>query len=270
MILYIKYISSVILIALGVVSCAPKTIGETLIKVERRKTNELIEKLDSISKQIPHTFYAKISTQYKDTTKEVSFKTSVKIVKDSAMTALVTYASIPLVNAIITKDSLQFTNKREKCYVKSTLTHLKEQFGVDFDFTNVQQLFLGLPLNYQTSEKHYQIHDVHNYILSNYKKRGIKKLERKNLDDFIIKYYLTNDLKGLKKITIENPGDTTNIEIKYADFKMENGYNIPTLINVQIKTQKNNILVQLEYDKLEINEPQEIFFTIPENYEQCN
>ena len=90
------------------------------------------------------------------------------------------------------------------------------------------------------------------------------------MDDFIIKYYLTNDLKELKKITIENPGDTTNIEIKYADFKMENGYNIPTLINVQIKTQKNNILVQLEYDKLEINEPQEIFFTIPENYEVCN
>lgn len=94
-------------------------IGEVpLVKVERKRTADLITMLDSLSKTKPKTFYAKIATSYKDTNQEVSFKTSVRIIKDSAITAMITYAGIPLVNSIITKDSLQFTNKKKNASLK--------------------------------------------------------------------------------------------------------------------------------------------------------
>lgn len=268
MILRFKYIFILFLIE-GMFSCSKKIVGEIPVKLDRKKTEELTQKLDSLSKQIPTTFYSKISTRYADTNQNLSFKTSVTILKDSVYSALVSYAGIPIINAFIDKDSLQFTNKKDKCYSKTTLLHLKEQFGVSFDFQNLQQLFLGLPLNYQSTAKYYQIHNPFDYILSNYKKREIRKLERKDWDDFIIKYYLNPDLKSLKKLVIENPKDNNFIVVNYLKYHFENGYNIPSEVFIDIKTYKNHIEVRLEYDKVEINEPQDIFFTIPENYDVC-
>jgi hypothetical protein len=269
MTLHFKHLFLLLFIGAGLYSCSPKIVGEQPLKVERRKTEELTIKLDSLSKQVPATFYSKISTKYTDTNQNLSFKTSVTILKDSAFTALVTYAGIPIINAYINTDSLQFTNKKDKCYTKTTLTHLKDQFGVAFDFQNLQQLFLGLPLNYQSSAKYYQIHNPFDYIISNYKKREIRKLERKDWDDFIIKYYLNPDLKTLKKLIIENPKDNNYIVVNYLKYQVENGFSIPLEVSIDIRTDKNHIEVQLEYDKVEINEPQDIFFTIPESYEVC-
>ena len=92
---------------------------KVLNKVSRKKTNELTARLDSISKNIPNTFYTKISTEFKDTNQQLSFKTSIRLVKDSAMTALVTYLGIPVVNSLVTKDTLAFTLKKEKHYEKT-------------------------------------------------------------------------------------------------------------------------------------------------------
>jgi hypothetical protein len=269
----IRFISQFfsIFLMLGIFySCSPKVIMELPIIVERKKTDELVFKLDSIHNQIPTTFYSKISTKYKDTTQNLSFKTSITVLKDSVLGALVSYAGIPLINSFITKDSLLFTNKREKCYTKNTLDNLKVQFGVDFDFKNIQELILGLPLNFQSNSKYYQIHDPNFYIISNHKKREIKKLERKNLDDYIIKYYSINYFNSISKILIENPKENNIVEIRYLKFQFENGYTIPKLVEVEIKTDKNHINVELEYEKVEINEPQDVFFTIPDNYENCN
>ncbi len=269
MILRFKNIYLLFLVA-GIFSCSKKIVGEIPVKLERKKTEELTLKLDSLSKQVPNSFYSKISTRYTDTNQNLSFKTSVTILKDSVYSALVSYAGIPIINAYIDKDSLQFTNKKDKCYTKTTLLHLKEQFGVSFDFQNLQQLFLGLPLNYQSTAKYYQIHNPFDYIVSNYRKREIRKLERKDWDDFIIKYYLNPDLKSLKKLVIENPKDNNIIVVNYLKYQFENGYHIPSEVFIDIKTYKNHLEVSLEYDKVEINEPQDIFFTIPENYDICN
>lgn len=268
--LFIKYLF-VVVVCLGFTSCAKKIIGEVpLVKVERKRTSELVEKLDSLSKKTPLTFYSKISTSYKDTTQEVSFKTSVRMIKDSAVTAMITYAGIPLVNSIITKDSLQFTNKKERCYVKTNLKLLKQEFGVDFDFKNLQELLLGQPLGYHPQQKYYQIHDPYTYIVSSHRKREIKKMERKNFDDFILKYYFTEDTLGIKKIEIENNKDSTFIVINYKTKKNVENFWIPDEVEISINTKKNSIFIVLNYEKIEINQEQEIYFTIPENYEACN
>ena len=267
-----RFFSLVIVIVsfLGLGSCAKKIIGEVpLIKVERKKTSELVAILDSISKITPATFYSKIATNYRDTSQELSFKTSVRMIKDSAVTAMITYAGIPVVNSIITKDSLQFTNKKDRCFVKTNLKLLKQEFGVDFDFTNLQELILGQPLGYHPQHKYYQIHDPYTYIVSSHRKREIKKMERKNFDDFILKYYFTDDTLGIKKMEVENNKDSTFIVITYKEKKKIDGFWIPTEVEVQISTKKNNINIVLQYDKIEVNQEQEIYFTIPENYEAC-
>lgn len=257
--------------SLLIFSCAKKIIGENLVRVDRKKTSELMNVLDSLALRKPNTFYSKISTKYKDTTLNISFKTSVKMVKDSAISALITYAAIPIYNSVVTPDTLTIVNKRGRCYVKSKLSYIKETFGVSFDYKNIEEILLGMPLGYDINQKYFQIHDPYNYIISSHRKREIKRSDKKEKmqDDVIIKYYLNNDLTYLKKIEVESKSDTTKIQVNYLSRSVINNYSMPEEVYIEVFTPRNAIFVNMNYEKIEINEPQQILITIPEKYELC-
>jgi hypothetical protein len=256
-------------------SCSPK-LGTTLEnsipleKLPKKKDKELVETLDSLSNVKPKTFYSKLSVDYKDSTREISFKTSLKIVTDSAVNAIITYAKIPIVTTMITNDTITLVNRKDKCYIVQTLSYIKETFGIDFTYTNIEELFLGRPLDYNIEQKYFVINNPYQYNISSHKKREKKRFERKAKDDIIINYFLTNDAKELKKTIIESPSDSTEITVDYFSRQIEQGINIPKNVQIHIKAPRNNIFIKLEYEKVEINEPQELIIVIPENYEKCD
>lgn len=266
---FIRYVFlSLVLLS---ISCSKKLIAENLEKVERKKTHELIDALDSISKTKPNSFYTKISTRYRDTTQNVSFKTSIRLVKDSAINALITYANFPIYNSLLSPDTLTIVNKRGKCFTKATIAYLKENFGVNFAYANVEELILGLPIAYDDDQKYFQIHDQHNYIISSHRKREIRKSDKKEKyhDDVIIKYFLSNDLKSLKKMELESVGDSTSIVVRFLKRIVVSEFSSPDEVFVSIKTPRNNIEIELDYEKIHVNEPQQIYVVIPEEYEEC-
>lgn len=261
--------------ALLLVACSRKIVILNPDKLERRKTSELVSTLDSLHLLKPNFFYTKIATKFKDTNQSVSFKTSIRMVKDSAINALITFAALPIFNSMLTPDSLTILNKRNKCYTKAKLSYIKDNFGYAFDYKNVEELVLGLPLAYDTNQKYFQIHDPFNYIISSHRKREIRRNDkgkpdrRGESDDIIIKYYLTNDAHGLKRMDIESPGDSTRVQVDYLSRERVSNYDIPKEVTVQVFTPTNTIHVSLDYDKVEINQPQQLFLVIPENYEVC-
>jgi hypothetical protein len=262
-------------LTLFLVSCSEKLVVIHPEKLERKKTQELVHTLDSLFLLRPTFFYSKISTQFQDTNQSVSFKTSIRMVKDSATSALITYAAIPIFNTMLTKDSLTILNKRSKCYSKSKLSSLKDNFGYDFEYKNIEEIILGLPIAYDTNQKYFQIHDPYSYIISSHRKKEIKRNDRarpnrrNESSDIIIKYFLTAGAKGLKKMEIDSPDDSTQIFVEYLSREMVDNFNIPKEVTVNVKTPRNNILVNLTYEKIEINQPQPLFLVIPESYEIC-
>ena len=73
-------------------SCAKQLTDTQQEKLPRKKTVELMEVMDSLSHRKPDFFYTKISTNFSDTTRNINFKTSIRMVKDSAINTLITYA----------------------------------------------------------------------------------------------------------------------------------------------------------------------------------
>jgi hypothetical protein len=152
---------------------------------------------------------------------------------------------------------------------------LKDNFGYDFEYKNIEEIILGLPVAYDTNQKYFQIHDPFNYIISSHRKKEIKRNDRARPNrrnensDIIIKYFLTSDARGLKKMEIESLDDSTQIFVEYLSREMVGNFNIPKEVTVNVKTPRNNILVNLTYEKIEINQPQPLFLVIPENYEIC-
>ncbi len=256
-------------------ACAKQLTEIPKEKLQRRKTQELMQVMDSLSHKKPGFFYTKIKTDYTDTNRSVTFKTSIRMSKDSAINALITYATLPIVNSVITLDSVTIVNKRDKCYIQQSLGYFKENFGIDFDYANIEELIVGMPLDFDTTQKYFQIHDPYTYTISSHKKREIKKKDRLDRDrnpakeDIIIKYFLHDKLDGLKSMYLESPDDSTSIKVDYLTREFISGYAIPKDVHIEIKSPKNFIRVDLQYDKVEIDQPQELFLVIPEGYEKC-
>jgi hypothetical protein len=284
------------------VSCSRRTTPDAVQeKVARRKTPELVAAMDSLSQLRPKYFYTKIKCDYSDTNQNLNFRTSIRMVKDSVVNALITYASIPIVNSLIRPDSVIISNRREKCVIRQNMSYIKDQFGVSFDYRNIEEIFLGLPVGFDTTQKYFQIHDPFNYILSSHKKREIKRenrnkpdrdkpdrdkpdrdrnndmLDRLRKDDrndedddeVILKYYLSNDIRSLKRIFIDSPNDSTTIDIQYLSRDSVGAYMIPNEVQIEIVTPRNKVVMSMDYDKSEVDVPQQIHFVIPEEYGVC-
>ena len=146
-----------------------------------------------------------------------------------------------------------------------------------------------------TTQKYFQIHDPYNYIISSHRKRIIKK-ESKNKhekekdnnrdnilrrerngndedndeDNVIIRYFIHPSLKSISRMVIDSPEDTTHISIDYLSRDTVGTYLLPKEVVIDIVTARNHIVLTMDYDKTEINTPQEIYFVIPEEYDICN
>ena len=75
------------------------------------------------------------------------------------------------------------------------------------------------------------------------------------------------DINGNKGDSNKSTPFKQSFNIQYSKSKGE--FVLPKEIEIRILTAKNNVFIRLEYDRVEINQPQEIYFTIPENYEHC-
>lgn len=253
--------SLAVILAIGTHSCGKKLTGGQ-DKLPKVKEEQLVAALDSISRSIPSFLSTRIDTKYSDRKQNISFKTSLKIQKDTAVNALITYAGIPIITAMITTDSVKISNKREKCFILEDLNFFKAQFGVDFSYLNLEELLFGRPLNFNNGQEYFLIHDPYNYILSTQK-------ERENEGRLLISYHVSPDLKHLKRVEITSFKDEVNIAVTYPEYVTGNLFSSPKIVNVEIKSPENEISLSMTYDKIELNVPKEMVIVIPESYEKC-
>ncbi len=263
---------------LGLTSCKTQELiaeQSTTDKLPKIKDKELIDRIDSLSHIEPRTFYSKLALSYQDLSKpadesEISVKTSIKIVSDSAVSAIITYARIPVVTALVTQDTLSVVNKRDRCYTVASLDYLKDLFGVDFSYENIEEIIYGKPLDYQITQKYFVDNDPFQYSISTHKKHDRKKPDRKQRDDLMIQYQLTNDAKALRQTRIWSLEDSTEVSVVYLERQQLNGYDLPLKVEINICTPKKSLLLTLLYERVEVNEPQELIIVIPESYEKCD
>ncbi len=273
-------ILAILCFSLGLFACkAPDVLTDEQLtdfeKLPKLKDKELLDRLDSLSHIEPKSFYSKLSATYTDLTdpldpKEFSFKTSFKITSDSAVSAIITYAKIPIVTALVTQDTLCVVNKRDRCYTIASLEYLKELFGVDFTYENIEEIIYGKPLDYQADQKYFVDNDPFQYSISTHKKRERKKADRKQRDDLMIQYLLADNAMTLKQTRIWSVEDSTEIGVVYQERLQINGLNLPNSVLINIRTPNKVLQLILNYDRIEVNEPQELIIVIPDSYEKCD
>ena len=173
--------SFLVLLSCLLFSCS-KQWSETELKPQKLpklKEKVFTAKMDSLHALRPEYFYSKIKVSYTDDDRSVSFKTSVNVALDSAVSAILSYAAIPIFTAYLDSEEITIVNKKDKCFTNKRISEYSELWSVELSFDNIQELVFGLPIGYIPGDKYHLIHDPHQYILSSHKKREHKKKARR-------------------------------------------------------------------------------------------
>ena len=112
-------------------------------KLQKLKQKDFVAKLDSISATAPRYMYTKLKVSFKDSERKISFKTTLKAVNDSALSAIVSFARIPVFSALIDTTNLTIINKKDKCYSVQKLKDLTSDLGVSFERSGIEELIYG-------------------------------------------------------------------------------------------------------------------------------
>lgn len=250
------YILFTLSVALFGQSCAKKMTEGTVI-LPGHNSEDAVGILDSIQKNTPYFLSSKIDTRYTDNKQNISFKTSLRMSKDTSIWALFTYAGVPLITNYITKDSIQISNKKEKCYIKDSRNFIARNFKIDLSLADLQNVFLGRPLKYNKL-LNYTLHSTNKELI-------ISNIENKR---YFLTYFIDKVSKRIN--SIEYTDQEIKLKISYLDYWIQNQYSIPQNIKIEINASNNNITVDLNVEKIEINQPKEMVVVIPESYEKCN
>ncbi len=261
-----KLIGCIVLVFFTV-SCA-KQWSDSEVKPEKLpklKHKEFITLLDSISTSAPHYMYTKLKVSYKGADNKGSFKTTLKAVKDSAVSAVVSFARIPVFSALIDSSSLTIINKKDKCFSVQALSEFSKTIGIDLARHNIEELIFGHAIGYSKNQKYHMLNDPYHYTLSTHRKGGGRKKK-----EIVFRYNLAPNKDHLVSSHISAPMDSTEIDINYLEWQQADKYLLPKQIIMDIQTRGNVGQITLEYTRLDAVTPEALFLTIPEKYEKCD
>lgn len=211
---------------------------------------------------------AKIKTKYKTSGGESqSFKTYLRIRKDSAIWATVTYLNVPIMTTIMTPDSVKLLNKRDKKYFVGTFDFITDFVKTPIDFYQIQNLFVGNPISLDTTNPHYIIDKDDDIYLSSIKQSELEPILNGEKIHFgwIYKYWF-NELYKPGKTILDNPGNGNCLTITQNDYKKIIDIPFPNRTEATFTSQKDTIEIKLNYSRVKANMPQAMPFKVTSKY----
>jgi hypothetical protein len=241
-----------------------KLAGGTI--TETKKTSDLLDELDLQSSKKVDFFYSKISSKYKSSEQNFSFKTSVKLKSDSLMNAMITVANIPIMIANVSVDSVKLINKRDKCFFYTDIDYLENLLRMKISLNDAEDIILGRPVAFDRDKKYHQLMDTSFYVIATHK---LKDFQNPDMDEVMIKYFLSPDSLKLEKTFISSPKDSTEILIHIKSLERIDHQDFPSEMDINAIGKKGPIEINLKYQKTLINDRKSIYFKIPDNYGEC-
>jgi len=255
------------------IGCKTGKVGGTA-DCPKKDADELVNLLKSKSETNYTFYYSKISCQVKDSKKSQSFKTTLKMRPDSALSGVLKVAGIVGAAYLTDQDTVAFTNKLTKCYSKNTYKSFSDRFGIDLNYQLLQDMILGKPFGLNDSTELYPHKNEQYYVLASHDKKMMKKLLENNLSDeeaseIFIRYKLDCGTLALAQIEINAPSMLTHIIIDYVERQEVEGSDFPKETKIKILNPMDSTFINLDYGTPKLNDPKSIKINIPDSYSEC-
>ncbi len=171
---------------------------------------------------------------------------------------LLTSSPISLVKALITPDKVSFYNKLDNTYFDGDYTYLSKLLGTELDFQKVQNLLLGEAL-YNLKDDSYKTF-IHEKKYALQPKRQSELLE--------IFYLLSPSHFKIESQQISQSSLLRHLQIDYLQYQEVAKQSLPERIKVFAVEANEELMVEMEFKGVSLNENLRFPFKIPSGYDE--
>jgi hypothetical protein len=231
-----------------------------------KNTEELVQRLDELSQLDWDFLTAKTNVKISSADQNNSFKASLRMKRDSALLVNISFAGIPIVQTVLSNDSLKLLNRKDKCFKFQDRSALEQIVDFPIEYFQLQDLLIGKPLLFDKNQEHIQIQDLANYQVKTKRKRS----QQSSNEEVIITYFLHPTSLELNKVKLESPYDKTTMEIIYiGKHEKIEGLSLPQQIDLIIQGPQSTTTINISYNRPDISNEKKISLNVPENYVPC-
>ncbi len=263
-----------ILLGIFLFSCkvTEKENVKVKIKIKHRSSRFLVKQLKQNEFEF-NTISAKAAVSFDDGKKKTSFKTHLRIKKDSAIWMSITpLLGIEMARVLITKDTVKFLNRANKEYFIGDFDYLNKLFGADLDYQMLEALLIGNSLDFEENNKVHSRVDRKKdlYFLSTEKKRKVKKELKKDKDKIKKEaqvLWLDPVTFKINQLLLSSPETDRSLMGSYSDYREIDTQLIPYMLHFNLKS-KTSSKIEVKYTKFSIGKSLTFPFKISSKYVQ--
>lgn len=202
-----------------------------------------------------------------------SFTVALRIKRDSVIWMSLSKLGIEGARLLITKDSVKFINSIKSQYFSGDFAYLSKLLNTELDFEIIQSLLIGNSVTfYDETEKIKPGVNNCQYTLGTIRKYKLRRVmeKGKELKEAAQSIYLIPETFKISRILFYDFNPDRSFDAKFDSFSSpENSNNqlFPFKMNYIIKAQKN-VAIDIEYNKIQLNEELSFPFKIQDNYER--
>jgi Domain of unknown function (DUF4292) len=274
--LKLTYFAFPFIIGMLLFSCKAQEKKSDKTKINHRSKKYLIEQLNK-NEFTFNTLSAKANIVY-DNGKKTSFKTHVRIKKDSAIWMSITpILGIEMARVMITKDTVKFMNRVDKEYFIGNFDYINNLFDSDLDYQMFEALLIGNSLTFDGNEKKIKSsidRKKDAYYISTEKKRKVRKEIKKDkgkLKRQTQAIWLNPDTYKINELLVSSPDSIKRSDKSltgiYSNHKELNSQLFPYHLNFELLS-KAPAKIEVTYNKVSTGKPITFSFKIPSKYVQ--
>ena len=200
------------------------------------------------------TLQAKVRITYTQETNAQSHTVTLRMLKDEVIWLT---APLNIVRAKITPEGVGFYNKLDNTYFKGGFDYISDILGTEVDFGKVQNLLLGQPL--------FGV-DKTNYTMSLHENSYL--IQPNEQSTFFELFYIINTALKLESQQLAQISTQRFLQIDYLEYQTVERQQLPQAIKVISLEGDQEILIELEFKSVSLNQDLRYPFKIPSGYDE--
>ncbi|MFK5857182.1 MAG: DUF4292 domain-containing protein [Bacteroidota bacterium] len=216
---------------------------------------------------------AKFTLVYGQGKNTTNLRGQLRIKDDSLIWMSITPAlGIEAARVLLTNDSIKFINRLNKTYFSGEYNLVDSLLNTTIDYSLLQSMLIGNDLTQYDVNKFRSSVDNGLYRMTIRERRKIRRyIKSGEIDTRVLvqQIWLYPDTYRIARIDVKERGEDENnkLQVYYSDYIQVDDQLFPSKIRIEITSQKS-IVIDLDFNKITLNNPLNFPFRIPSKYEK--
>lgn len=252
-----KFLKYIVLLSIVLTSCKANKNMMDANAIAKETSAKKVAKKHVAANFDKKTIDSKLKVNFNNGKINQSLTVNLQIEKDKAIylkgTKLIT-----IFKAMITPTSVRYYSPFAKHYFEGDFSMIKEFLGVEINFEQLQNLFLGQSLVNVKEEKQDLRIENNQYILS----------PEKQAELFDIFFTINPSHFKLDQQSIVNEEKDVRLDVKYPSYTIINKNIFPSEIHIKAKSEDSITEIDMIYKSVEFDTKLNMTFDIPSGYKR--